>query len=279
MASSAAAQRPTLRLLHCALSSVRPGLDCEHVLRPPTQPHPASLSLQHLARAALEVLAHHRQLAARVQLDVVAGDRSDVDDVANPALLHVDALLRLLPVAEQADLLRPHREAAAVPLEHVRDADEAGDELAGRVLVHLGRRPDLLDLAVVEDREAVAHRQRLLLVVRDVDEGDPELLLDPLQLDLQLLAELEVERPERLVEQERLRPVHDRAGERDALALAARELGGLAAAVALELHERERLRRRAGAARPRAPSSRAGRTRRSPARSCAGRARSPGRPC
>ena len=109
------------------------------------------------------------------------------------------------------------------------------------MLVHLGRSADLLDPALVEHREAVAHRQRLLLVVRDVDEGDPELLLDPLQLDLQLLAQLQVERAERLVEQERLRPVHDRARERDALALAAGELRRLAAAVALEPDERERL--------------------------------------
>ena len=111
------------------------------------------------------------------------------------------------------------------------------------MLVHLGRRADLLDPALVEHRQAVAHRQRLLLVVRDVDEGDPELLLDPLQLDLQLLAQLQVERAERLVEQQRLRPVDDRAGERDALALAAGELPRLAAAVALEPHERERLAR------------------------------------
>ena len=107
---------------------------------------------------------------------------------------------------------------------------------------------------MVEDREAVAHRQRLLLVVRDVDERDPELLLDPLQLDLQLLAELEVERAERLVEEERLRPVDDRARERDPLALAARELGRLAAAVLLELHEPRAPRRRAAAARPAPPS-------------------------
>ena len=113
---------------------------------------------------------------------------------------------------------------AAVPLEHVRDADEAGDELARRMLVDLGGRADLLDPALVEDGQPVAHRQRLLLVVRDVDERDPELLLDPLQLDLELLAQLEVERAERLVEQERLRPVDDRARERDALALAAGEL-------------------------------------------------------
>ena len=94
------------------------------------------------------------------------------------------------------------------------------NSLAG-MLVHLGRGADLLDPALVEHRQAVAHRQRLLLVVRDVDEGDPELLLDPLQLDLQLLAQLQVERSERLVEQQRLRPVDDRARERDALALTA----------------------------------------------------------
>ena len=49
-----------------------------------------------------------------------------------------------------------------------------------------------------------------------------------LELDLHLLAELEVERAERLVEQQHLRPVDDRARERDALALAAGELARLA---------------------------------------------------
>ena len=52
------------------------------------------------------------------------------------------------------------------------------------------------------DRDPVGHRQRLALVVGDVDEGDPDLLLDPGELDLHLLAELEVERAERLVEQQ-----------------------------------------------------------------------------
>jgi hypothetical protein len=58
------------------------------------------------------------------------------------------------------------------------------------MLVDLGRRPDLLDAAVVEHRQPVAHRERLLLVVRDVEEGDPHLAVDPLQLDLHLLPEL-----------------------------------------------------------------------------------------
>ena len=57
----------------------------------------------------------------------------------------------------------------------VRHAHEARDELALWVLVDLRRRPDLLDSPLVEHGQAVGHRERLLLVVRDVDEGDPDL--------------------------------------------------------------------------------------------------------
>jgi hypothetical protein len=52
-----------------------------------------------------------------------------------------------------------------------------------------------------------------------------------LQLDLHLLAELEVERAEGFVEQQHLRPVDEGAGERHALALATGELRRAAAAV------------------------------------------------
>ena len=58
----------------------------------------------------------------------------------------------------------------------------------------------------------------------DVDERDADLALDAHQLELHLLAELEVERAERLVEQQHRGLVHERPGERDALLLAAREL-------------------------------------------------------
>ena len=137
---------------------------------------------------------------------------------------------RLLAVREQADLLRSDGEASPVPFEHVRDADEAGHELRRGPLVDLDRRPHLVDAAVAEDGDAVAHRQRLVLVVRHVDERDADVLLDALQLDLHLLAELEVEGAERLVEQQHARTVDERARERDALALAARELRRLARA-------------------------------------------------
>ena len=88
------------------------------------------------------------------------------------------------------------------------------------------RRADLHDPALVEHGDAVGHRQRLALVVGDEDEGDAERLLQRLQLVLHLLAQLEVERAERLVEQQHLGLVDQRAGQRDALALAAGQLAG-----------------------------------------------------
>ena len=108
-------------------------------------------------------------------------------------------------------------------------------------LVELLRRAELLDLPAAHDGDPVAHRQRLLLVVGDVDERDPDLDLDPLQLDLERLAELQVERAERLVEEEHVGPVDEGPGERDALLLAARQLVRLALVVAGEVDEVERL--------------------------------------
>ena len=113
------------------------------------------------------------------------------------------------------------------------------------MLVDLRRRADLLDPPLVEDGEPVAHRQRLLLVVRDVDERDAEVALQRLEEDLHLLAQLQVERAERLVEEEDRRAVDDRARERDALALAARELHRLPVAEARQTHALEHLLRRA----------------------------------
>ena len=124
-------------------------------------------------------------------------------------------------------------------LDDVRRADEPGDEPGRGALVDVFGIADLFDLALRHHRDAVAHHERLFLVVRDVDERDADLALDAHELELHLLAELEVERAERFVEQEHGRLVDQRAGERDPLLLAARELGGPALVVAVELHEVE----------------------------------------
>ncbi len=108
--------------------------------------------------------------------------------------------------------------------QQVGGADEPRHELGRGTLVDLPRPGELLDQAVVHDGDAVAHGERLVLVVGDVDERDADLALDPLELDLHRLAELEVERAERLVQEQRPGVVDQGSRERDPLLLAARHL-------------------------------------------------------
>ena len=103
-------------------------------------------------------------------------------------------------------------------------ADEGGDESVGRPAVDLDRRAGLADLALAHDDDEVGHGHRLALVVGDDDGGDAEPLLQLAELDLHRLAQLGVERRQRLVEEEQPRRQRQRPGDRDALALAAGEL-------------------------------------------------------
>ena len=130
-------------------------------------------------------------------------------------------------VRDADDGAAPQADRVAVldgALQQVRGAEEARDEARPRALVQLVGRPELLDAAAVHHRDDVRHRHRLLLVVRDMDERDPHVVLDALELELHLLAELQVERAERLVEEQDLGVVDERPRQGDPLLHAAGEL-------------------------------------------------------
>ena len=74
--------------------------------------------------------------------------------------------------------------------------------------------------------DAVRHGHRLDLVVRHVDEGRAEALVQLGELGAHVDAQLRVEVRQRLVHEEHVRMPDHGAAERDALALAAGELGG-----------------------------------------------------
>jgi hypothetical protein len=97
-------------------------------------------------------------------------------------------------------------------------------------------------------------------------------------LEPHLHAQRGVEIGERLVEQERLRLAHDRAADRDALALAAGELARLAIEVIGQVQRRGRLARPSGRSRRAAAWPSSARRRCCRARSCADRARRTGTP-
>ena len=159
-------------------------------------------------------------------------------------------------------------------------ADEAGDEEVRRPLVDLLRRADLLERAVGDDRDAVAHRHRLDLVVRHVHDGGLQPRCSSMSSARRLHPQLRVEVRQRLVHEERLR---DGARSRRASATRWRcppeSCAGLRSSRSLEAERVGRVLHELGRARRRAPcaGSSAG-TRCCAAPSCADRARSSGTP-
>ena len=119
-------------------------------------------------------------------------------------------------MAYETDLaVADHRTVQDVAL-----TDEIRYEGIDRLVVDVGRSADLLDAALVHHDDGVAEGQSLLLVVGYVYEGDAQLLVHFLELDLHVLAHLEVKGGEGLVQQEDLGLVDDGAGDGDTLLLA-----------------------------------------------------------
>src|SRR2546427_1998495 len=166
--------------------------------------------------------------------ELLGAERQD-DPVAVSAAVESDPQALAFPVHDA----RPGRDDRTA--EEVRNTDEVGDEVGAGSRVDLDRAPDLLDPAVPHHRDAVGDRERLLLVVGDVDRRDPEVLLDLADLAAKSKADLRVERRERLIEQEDFRPAGERSRERDSLLLAARELVRVPALEATEARQRDHL--------------------------------------
>src|SRR6266508_2223214 len=96
-------------------------------------------------------------------------------------LLIAPQRLRRLPAQHQAisrgDCDTVWLNRADATLDEVRLANKIGHEATAWPLVDLGWRADLEHLAAAHHRDSVAHRQRLFLIVRDINEGDADLLL------------------------------------------------------------------------------------------------------
>jgi hypothetical protein len=125
-------------------------------------------------------------------------------------------------------------------LEAVGLADEAADEGRDRLVVHLGRRADLLDAALVEDGHAVGQVEGLFLVVGDEDGGHARGVMHAAQFLAQRLADRGVQRAEGLVQQQHAGLHGQGARQGHALALAAGQLRGIALAQAVQLDQRNR---------------------------------------
>ncbi|MPL88368.1 hypothetical protein SDC9_34388 [bioreactor metagenome] len=193
----------------------------------PVIDHLGDPALDHVFRGfALGEQAH--LLGAAAGGDDAARDQRRIDDRAQPAAADLDLGAFALAAQDPAG-------------QEVGGADEIRDIGRGGVVIKLLRAALLGDAALLHHHDAVRHHQRLGLVMGDHDEGDADLLVQVLHLDLHLLAEFRIERRERLVEQQHLRFAHDGAGKGDALALPARELLGTQLHLVEEADELERV--------------------------------------
>jgi hypothetical protein len=104
-----------------------------------------------------------------------------------------------------------HRISVALIRDHlarqkIGAADEIGDEGIDRRLVDLARGAHLDDVAIAHDDDEIGHGERFCLVMGHVDESRANPAMDLLDLALQALAKLLVERAQRLVHQQKPRP-------------------------------------------------------------------------
>src|ERR1039458_9506235 len=123
--------------------------------------------------------------------------------------------------------------------ENIDRADEIRDEFRGGKFIDFQRRSGLDNFAVIHDADAARQSHRLFLIVRDDQEGHAELVLEAYQLELRVFAQVLIERPQGFLEQQQLRPLDQRTGERHPLLLAAGQLVRFALAEAAELHQTE----------------------------------------
>lgn len=159
-----------------------------------------------------ELHGHHTSPCAP-GAGIVDGEVFRADAQPGAVLFRVDA------VAPERGPARVCWAAHQVDEIHRRCAEEASDEARGRASVELLGGANLLDLAVVDDRDAVGGGHRIGLVVGDVHDrgtGGLELLAD---LDPQGEPQLGVQAGHRLVEQDYASLPREGAGQRDPLAL------------------------------------------------------------
>ena len=137
---------------------------------------------------------------------------------------------------QQVPLHRLHR-----AVENVGLPDESGYKAGLRVVIDLHGHVQLFDHTAIHDGNAVGHGEGLLLVMGDIDEGDAQLFLKALELNLHLLAQLEIQGAQRLIQQQHFGVVDQGPCDGHPLLLPAGQGVRLALFKASQLHQGEHL--------------------------------------
>src|SRR3990172_8395908 len=108
--------------------------------------------------------------------------------------------------------------------EEVGLPEKIGHEPGRRMFIDVSRWAELHDFSLVDHRDPIRESERFFLIVGNEGRGDPDLALDLPQFDLHRRAQLLVERPEWLIQEEQARPGHPGPGPGPPLLLTAGKL-------------------------------------------------------
>ena len=167
------------------------------------------------------VIDHGRRRCPLDDLNIFGAHTKDQRTPVRPG----SARVRQLDPGPQHGITVPH------PPRHQIDRrcpHRAGDKAVAGVAVYVLRRADLHQLAPVQNADAVAHRHGFNLIVSHEKKSLAQTDLQILQLRPQSLAQLGIQRRQRLIHQEHLRRAHDGPPDRHPLHFAARQPVGLA---------------------------------------------------
>ena len=128
-------------------------------------------------------------------------------------------------------------------LNEIRLSDEVGHKAVIGGIKEFARRAGLGDGCVAHHHNLVGNRERLFLIVGDVDHGQAEFLLYRADVFTNLPAQLGIEIRKRLVKEQYLRLEHQGTRHRHPLLLATRQLGRQAPVETLQAHQIQPLQR------------------------------------
>src|SRR5690554_6336753 len=126
-------------------------------------------------------------------------------------------------------------------LEQVYRTHKLGHHAIRRALIHIHRRPHLGDPALGHDGNPVSHGHGFFLIMGHHDAGHAHSLEYAHHFQLHFGTQLLVQRPHRLIEQQQLGALGQRAGQGDTLTLTTGELMRLAPGIRLHLYQLKHL--------------------------------------
>ena len=105
-----------------------------------------------------------------------------------------------LDIVEPSQIISDHNSFYNIGL-----SNEACYKTVFGLVVNISRRTDLLNFAVIHNDHGIRHRKGFLLVMRNINEGNSNLLLDFFQLDLHLFSYFRIQGAKRLVKKKDFR--------------------------------------------------------------------------